>query len=325
MVQFKSLQQRLALFMLLPVSLLLFAMGFIGFIYARKGLLEQWGEATVLKLQRAAHQVDMRLQAPKALLQMFNRTGAMPNARNFRDMLLESIQALEAVARVSLSWQQEGGPAVLHLHRHGRGGGSMMHFHRANITGLTPPRYDDIVEQETVSLVAEFQDESGQVLGQLEVVMRFDLLVENISTHEGYEGLKAFIVDDSGKILFSSERRYRRQLGDNGDRLEKRVMAAIQNSTYGTLLGEGLPPAEVVGFYRLTEAPWSLVVSAPGRTVLAPMLRFRDYYALTGLGFILLILLLIRGGGPAARSVPSRRFPGPPKWLPEGNTALRCR
>ena len=53
-----SLQQRLSLFMFLPVALLLIAMGFVGFIYARDSLVSQWREAAILKLQRAAHQVD---------------------------------------------------------------------------------------------------------------------------------------------------------------------------------------------------------------------------------------------------------------------------
>ena len=38
----KSLQQRLAIFVLLPVALLLIGMGFVGFIYARNNLLAQW-------------------------------------------------------------------------------------------------------------------------------------------------------------------------------------------------------------------------------------------------------------------------------------------
>jgi adenylate cyclase len=60
----KSLNQRLALFLLLPVALLLFLTGFVGFIFARNVLLDDWKEASVLKLQRAAHFIDMRLSRP---------------------------------------------------------------------------------------------------------------------------------------------------------------------------------------------------------------------------------------------------------------------
>ena len=60
MLKIRSLQQRLVLFLLLPVAALLLGMGIVGFIYARNSLLRQWSEAAVLKLQRAAHDVDMR-------------------------------------------------------------------------------------------------------------------------------------------------------------------------------------------------------------------------------------------------------------------------
>ena len=50
MIRPKSLQQRLSLFMILPVALLLVGMGIASFIYARDALLSQWQEAAVLKL-----------------------------------------------------------------------------------------------------------------------------------------------------------------------------------------------------------------------------------------------------------------------------------
>ena len=74
MIQPKSLQQRLSLFLILPVALLLILMGIAGFIYARNLLLSQWREASVLKLQRAAHQVDMRLERVKDWIRGFNQT-----------------------------------------------------------------------------------------------------------------------------------------------------------------------------------------------------------------------------------------------------------
>ncbi|NIW00493.1 hypothetical protein GWN26_15755, partial [Candidatus Saccharibacteria bacterium] len=71
MVRPKSLHQRLTFFVLLPVALLLIGMGFVGFIYARNSLLAQWREAAILKLQRAAHQVDMHLEQIKSWNQFF--------------------------------------------------------------------------------------------------------------------------------------------------------------------------------------------------------------------------------------------------------------
>jgi sigma-B regulation protein RsbU (phosphoserine phosphatase) len=59
-------------------------------------------------------------------------------------------------------------------------------------------------------------------------------------------------------------------------------------------LGQGHPPDEVSGFYKLEEADWTLIMVAPGRQILAPIARFRSYYIVTGFSFIVLILLLIR-------------------------------
>ena len=74
MITPKTLQQRLSLYLLLPVAFLLIVMGFAGYIYARNILLSQWREASVLKLQRAAHQVDMRLMRVKDWIQIYHQT-----------------------------------------------------------------------------------------------------------------------------------------------------------------------------------------------------------------------------------------------------------
>ena len=58
MIRLSSLQQRLALFLLLPVGCLLFVMIAAGFLYARNSLIAQWQEVVVLRLGRAAHSVD---------------------------------------------------------------------------------------------------------------------------------------------------------------------------------------------------------------------------------------------------------------------------
>ena len=104
MIRPRSLQHRLVLFMLLPVAVLLFSMGFAGFIYARKSLLLQWEEATMLKLERAAHFVDMRLSRPKELLEFCNKAADKPYAPYIRESVVEQLNELEGVVRVRLTW-----------------------------------------------------------------------------------------------------------------------------------------------------------------------------------------------------------------------------
>lgn len=104
MLRPKSLQQRLSIFMLLPVAVLLILMGFAGFIYAREILLNQWQEAAVLKLQRAAHQVDMRLSRIKELVRIFHNPAVEKSSDSFHLWVIEQLQQQEGVAMVRLRW-----------------------------------------------------------------------------------------------------------------------------------------------------------------------------------------------------------------------------
>ncbi|UCE81661.1 MAG: SpoIIE family protein phosphatase [Deltaproteobacteria bacterium] len=303
MIKVKSLQQRLVLFLLLPVAALLLGMGIVGFFYARKNLLTQWREAAVLKLQRAAHDVDMRLSLPREWLELYNKTGGEHFSEHTQEWIIEQLRQQKGVERVQLlRADEQPNEDMLHLHpdQHmGRespmmgGRADMMHFHRARITEITPPRYDSLLEHETVSLISELKNVDGQTVGRLEVVIRFDYLLENLGTAGWWQSNRAFLVDNTGRVLVCTDPD-RFQLGETNDPLELATLEAIQGEKSGTVLGQGHPPDEVSGFHKLQEADWSVVMVAPGRQILAPIIRFRNYYIFSGSFFILFVLLLIR-------------------------------
>lgn len=302
MLKIRSLQQRLVLFLLLPVAALLLGMGIVGFIYVRNSLLTQWREAAVLKLERAAHDVDMRLNRPLQWLEMYNKTGGERFDEHTQEWIIKQLRQVKGVERVSLTRVDEkaSGP-MLHMHREGdtgkvpmMGGRSgMMHFHRARIAEITVPRYDSVLEHETVSIISEMNDTDGKEIGKLEVVIRFDYLLENLGAAGWWQSHRAFLVDNTGKVLVCTDPD-RRQLGEKGDPLELATLKAIKEQRSGTILGQGHPPSEVSGFHRLGEAPWSVILVAPGKEILAPIVMFRNYYIIGGSLFILLILALIR-------------------------------
>ena len=308
MLRPRSLQQRLSLFMFLPVALLLIAMGFVGFIYARDSLVNQWREAAILKLQRAAHQVDMRLSRTKTWIQMFHKTAGEKYPDYIHLWVVEQLKDLEGVARVNLIWNDNTpgqglnsgtAPRMDPMARDAQGindGGRMRmrRFYGARITEITPPRYDASAEHETVSLISDLNDETGQTIGRLEVFLNFDYLIEKIAASGWWQSDKAFLVDNTGKILISAAAQSRQKLGDNNDPLEQKTLEAMLNMPFGTILGQGHPPSEVSGFYKLDEAPWTLVMIAPGEEILSPIIRFRLYYTISGAIFILLVLVLIR-------------------------------
>jgi hypothetical protein len=286
-IKIRGLQQRLAVFMFLPVALLLIAMGVAGFIYVRHSLLAQWGEAAALKLQRAAHEVDMRLGAAKAWLTLFHASGNDPNAVHYHGLVIRQLEKLQGVARVNLTWTPDQLP-----HETAKRG--EVPSLETSIVEITPPRYDSLVKNETISLISDLKAESGRTVGRLEVVIRFDYLINAILSSGWGQSDQAYLVDRAGKVLASTRPAGRRQLGDTNDLLELETLKAMQQMPYGTVIGRGFPPANVSGFYRLHEAPWTLIMIAPGKEILAPIIKFRWYYFISGAIFIFLILTLIR-------------------------------
>lgn len=302
MIHPKSLQQRLTLFLILPVAFLLILMGIAGFIYARNLLLSEWRETSVLKLQRAAHQVDMHLAHVKNWIQIFHQTSSSQETDELHDLVIEQLKLQEGVDQVQLIWNNNQAPLTaptgtrMSPMGHMPAGRPMMmrRYHSARIREITPPRFDDTINHETVSLISDLNGENGQSVGRLEVVLDFDVLIKNVRESGWWQSNKAFLVSDGGKILTGTVSEKRDSLADSGDPLEQETVKAMQANDYGTILGEEHPPKEVSGFYKLQEAPWYLVMIAPGNAILAPIVRFRFHYLATGAGFILLIVALIR-------------------------------
>jgi sigma-B regulation protein RsbU (phosphoserine phosphatase) len=303
MLQPKSLQQRLTIYLILPVAILLTLMGIAGFIYARNLLLSQWREASILKLQRAAHQVDMRLASVKDWIQVFNRTPVGRDTAAIHDLTIAQLKKQDAVDHVHLTWEKDAEPLSSHvggrmssMMRNMAEGRPMMmrRFHSARIREVTPPRFDEAINHETVSLISDLNDEQGKSVGRLEVVLNFKALIKDVLESGWWQSNEAYLVSDSGEILTITEKENRESLADSSDPLEREAMKEMKTKSYGTILGTGHPPDEVAGFYKLQQAPWSLIMIAPGKEILAPIVRFRLYYFAIGAGFIFFIVVLIR-------------------------------
>jgi len=353
MIRIRGLQQRLAIFLLLPVSLLLCAMITAGFYYTRDQLLEQWREVSILRLERSAHFVDMRLSHPKEWLQVFSYATGDTASSSLIDHLAERLRGMEGIADVEVTWFDEASPpapahnageletpmlpsldgrgrgrvetsgiqhphptspvegeeldspALAPAHRDGQhgppqrkmgmeAGRGRMHFKRVVPIEITAPQYDAVTDHETVSLIASLAGEEGKIIGRIKVAIAFDYLVEDLRSSKLWQEHRIFLVDDTGKVLMCADPRERKQLGSSGNPLELATLKALQRQPFGTLLGPGHPPEEVSGFFRLREAPWTLVVLAPGREVLAPIIRFRFHFLVGGAAFIIFILALMR-------------------------------
>jgi len=303
----KSLRQRLIFFLLIPAALLLSLMGFFGFVYAKKIMLNQWQETAIAKLRWAAHNIDMRVSRPVEWIEMFHKTAGGRGEYTLQRWILDRLRETEGVTAVRLEWlgKTPGKSMMGGMDSQGDHHG-MMHFHHARIAEVTPPRYDTETGQETVSLVSVLKDRSEKVVGRLEVVVRFDYLMEDIMKIGWWQSDTACLVDESGTCLADAEPLMKRrdQLGQTDDPFELAILKAMKENPYGTLRGAGHPPVKVAGFYRLEEAPWTILLVASGPKVLAPIVRFRLYYTLGGGISVVLIILLIQSvGGKIVDSV----------------------
>ena len=295
-----SIQQRLILFLLLPVALLLFTVGSFGWYFVHNALLNQWREAAVLKLQRAAHFIDMRLSRPIEWIEAFHQSGSLTESRFSQEKILEQLNSLEGIVRADLEWTAENASGNRMQGRgmrmDGRRMGPMMRFSRGRISRLTLPQYNAAQGTRTVVLTSELLDESGEILGRLAVEIRFEALLKDIFQLGWWQSETGYITDAQGRFLVRTGAAPpdRQQLGETGNPLETMLLKKMKEETSGTVLGEGHPPEQVGGFCRTETAGWFLVLIAPGEEVLAPVIGFRNGYFLGGIALVLLVLVLIR-------------------------------
>ncbi len=298
-VKIKTLETRFVLFLFLPVTLLLVAMGIAGFIFARNTMLAQWEETAVLRLKRAAHFVDMRLSRPKELLRLYLETGPGHMNESVRQAILDQLRRTAGVLRVELTRPQMHSDGSQHGDRHRpmhmmESMGSHNHVAYDGRMMISSPHAENDTHHPTVTLVADSVEGPGQGGERMEVVMDFDFLIEDLSHSGWWETRRSFLVDSDGRILVANAPHPRAVLGDTGIELESRTLAELKSNESGTLRGPGHPPDEIGGFYRLMQAPWYLVVYSPGKDILTPIVHFRNAYFICMLASMFAILVLIR-------------------------------
>jgi class 3 adenylate cyclase len=86
----------------------------------------------------------------------------------------------------------------------------------------------------------------------------------------------------------------REKLGETGDPLESKLLEEIDRDSAGTIWGPGMPPGRIVGFHGLDTFPWALVVFADGKSILSPIISFRNGFILGALALVLIVYGIIR-------------------------------
>ncbi|TKB11332.1 SpoIIE family protein phosphatase [Desulforhopalus sp. IMCC35007] len=300
MIQPRSLQQRTLLFILVPIFLLLVCMSVAGYIFVRTILLNQWGETAIAKLQRTAHQIDMRLRTPKDLLLLLhNRNGSEIN-RDVFSYIINEIKNLDGVVSVNVEWPKNTPENDYQRPNNVQMMGDMHFYHLEQLT-VSSPQYNSQDKNRTISLESKVNNKFDKTSGRVEVVVSFDNLINDIIKASWWKTNKAYLIDDSGNVLANTsvepnvKTDSSQQPFGSTNELERDTLKAMGKAHFGTVFGPGSPPNEISGFYRLAEAPWTMVVIAPGNKILHPVIRFKLLYILSLTIGIVFILLIIRG------------------------------
>jgi len=299
MIRLRSLKQKLALLIILPLCLIMLIAGSLGMRLISDVLLKQWEETAISKMQRSAHNVDMRLMRPKELFRYFQQNRQKQLSWKDAQLIVDQLKAIDGVVEVNYNFTENN--------HHAMGG-----MYSLQKTIISPLGFNATLNGQTVSVVAQFVDTTGVFESQIEVVVEFFDLVEQIVNAPWWKGNKAFILDQYGTILASTERgedltnntsNTQRIFGSESE-LEASTWQAIQNNKSGTVFSPGRPPTIVSGFYHLKEAPWTIVVMAEGASVLHPILTFKRYYfLLCAIGFLCVLLYLWVISSKVTRSI----------------------
>ena len=293
---FKTLQIRLLVLLLIPVFLIIFSGGVLGFIYTRNVILDQWNDSAVLKLQRAAHYIEMRLLKPIELMEMLFQLSDKKKTPILPDAIVAHLKTLDGVMAVafkdtSMMTQRASTPEKSMM-----GQQKMMHFRHSRITKISTPEYDTDAGHEVITLAVTLIDAKGRDNGQIEIKMSFSYLLRDIIKLGWWQSDMACIVDQKGKYMAHTNMamKGRHFLGGENDPLELTILEKMETTPFGTIKSKGHPPDMVAGFYKLEHIPWTIILFAKGTSILKPITNYRNAFALGSIFMIFAVLILIR-------------------------------
>jgi adenylate cyclase len=296
-----SLQRRFLVLLLLPVALIVVITGVAGFCYSRNYLLELWIISIRLNLDKAAHQITMKLNEKLGLIDLISKAEETPERDVTQAFLIQQLAATDGVRFVDIDTvssdaddSREGGATQQQL-----GSGMAEGLYTMEICsdfGFCAPVLDPNALDRSMRIVKILGAKTENPPRRLTVRIRFDSFLEPIQAMGLDESSFACLTTSSGQFLAHTVPGMadRKRLGDNGDQMEKEVLQAMRRNSFGMVFGQGHPPDWVVGFHRIPEMNWYILIFSRGDVVMAPIVRFRFFYALAGLASLIVIVLLIR-------------------------------
>lgn len=282
---------------LLPVFCIILLWGIASFLYTRDAMIQQWNESAVLKLQRAAHLIEMRMLRPVELIELMFKTIPRGQSPLFNEMLLSALDGLDGVVNVSFTYAGKKTPLPM-KDAMGMTWKHMQAYPHSRVVAVSGPEYETHEGGPTFTLKLNLLDYQKQLVGILEIRMRFSNLIEDLHLDrmDWFKRGMACIVDSDHKFLFHTDKSMEGHifLGDSGNELELAVLKAMKNKSHATVSGKGHPPERIAGFYKLDNVPWTIIIYGRGEDILKPIIQYRNIFGISGLLIIGLVIFLIR-------------------------------
>jgi adenylate cyclase len=331
-----SLQKRFSLFVLLPVGLILSVAGIGSFLYASYYLVDQWRSTAALRLEKTAHQIQMKLDGKLKLMELIARADEIPNGNVTKAYLIQQLRNQDGVRFVDIEpamGSRRGLRSIIN-------DGAVNTSPRPNglvclvYNGEKQPYFgepigpeDRVVNPQSscetargscsiktktlgtkgdLTIIKRFGGNAEKLARRLVVGVDFQSLMNNLLESGQWKGSSAYLVASDGTYLAGtaySERFVGMKLGESGSLLEKKILNQIGTKDFGTLVGDTCNPEIVGGFFRVPNTDWYLVLFSWGSVILAPILRFQWHFLIAGILALVFCLLLIRQG---AKSVVRR-------------------
>jgi adenylate cyclase len=297
-----SLERRFLILLLLPVALILIVGGVAGFLYLRD-LRDLWGVATRLKLEKAVHQIQERLEEKMDLVRRIEGAEEIPGNDILRTYLIQQLRQTDGVRFVDLEpadsqIEQTAREGKIPEAFHGSGSGNEATQARefCSSTGFCAQIMDINSPDKTLTIVKFMGRERGSPK-RLIVKISLDFFLKPVKEVALSEGGTACLVTDTGHLLAQTDNSWsgRTELGEKGHEAEEAVLRDMKHKkNFGSEFGKGHLPELMAGFYRMPFIDWYVVLFSKGDAVMAPIARSRFCYALAGLAAQAVILVLIR-------------------------------
>ncbi|MDQ1237995.1 MAG: adenylate cyclase [Thermodesulfobacteriota bacterium] len=268
---------------------------------ARSYLAAQWAESVQLKLDKAAHQITMKLDEILQLINLIAKAEEAPNGDLIQAYLIQQLSEKTGVRFVDLevpeaNQNEQQSPSI---DANDYGSGMVDGLYTMELCGefgFCAPIMDPGALDRSLRIVKVLgQPEQGPVK-RLVVRMSFDSLLVPIREMALWQGSIPLLVTSTGQFLAADDKAFadRKRLGDNGDELEKKLLTEIRSKESGAVGGKGHPPELVIGFFKISAINWYIVLVSKGSSIMEPIIRFRLYSLIGGLAALAIVLLLIR-------------------------------